>query len=379
MGAKIQLTGFGLSGPIRDDDTERAQHATSVAVSAATRPATYAAAGVDIDAGERLVRRIAPLARATRRPEVLAGVGGFAALARLPRRYRDPLLVTCTDGVGTKLRIAFTLDRHDTIGIDLVAMSVNDLLTVGAEPLLFLDYFATGALDVTRGTALVRGIARGCKLAGCSLVGGETAELPSFYGRGEYDVAGFAVGVVERRAVIDGRRIRPGDVLVGLPSVGLHSNGYALARAVLVDRARLRLDAVPPGLRAPLGAELLRPTRIYVRPVLGLLAKHRNAVRGMAHVTGGGLPGNVPRVLPHGCRAVVRRGSWRTPPIFSLIERLGRVSRREMDRTFNNGIGFVLVVARNAVERVVEDLRARRVGPVVIGHVVRGTPGLDFV
>ncbi len=344
-----------------------------------TAGATYAAAGVDIDAGERLVRRIAPLARGTRRPEILAGVGGFAALARIPRRYRDPLLVTCTDGVGTKLRIAFALDRHDTIGIDLVAMSVNDLLTVGAEPLLFLDYFATGALDVRRGTALVRGIARGCRLAGCSLVGGETAELPSFYGRGEYDVAGFALGVVERRRVIDGRRIRPGDVLVGLPSAGLHSNGYALARAVLLERARLALESVPPGLRVPLGVELLRPTRIYVRPVLGLLTKLPQAVRGMAHITGGGLPGNVPRVLPVGCRAVVRRGSWRTPPIFALIERLGGVARREMDRTFNNGIGFVLVVARTDADRAVTHLRARRLRPVVIGEIVRGKPGLDFV
>jgi phosphoribosylformylglycinamidine cyclo-ligase len=343
------------------------------------RPATYAAAGVDIDAGERLVRRIAPLARATRRPEILAGVGGFAALARIPSRYRHPLLVTCTDGVGTKLRIAFALDRHDTIGIDLVAMSVNDLLTVGAEPLLFLDYFATGALDVRQGTALVRGIARGCRLAGCSLVGGETAELPSFYKRGEYDVAGFAVGVVERAAVLDGRRVRPGDALIGLPSAGLHSNGYALARSVLLERARLSLDTVPAELRVSLGEELLRPTRIYVRPVREILATTPRAVRGMAHITGGGLPGNLPRILPAGCRAVVRRGTWRIPPIFTMIERLGRVSRREMDRTFNNGIGFVLVVGRAAADTVVARLRARRLRPAVIGEIVRGDRGLDFV
>ncbi|MBI3769485.1 MAG: phosphoribosylformylglycinamidine cyclo-ligase [Deltaproteobacteria bacterium] len=343
------------------------------------RPATYAAAGVDIDAGERLVRRIAPLARATRRREILAGVGGFAALARIPSRYRHPLLVTCTDGVGTKLRIAFALDRHDTIGIDLVAMSVNDLLTVGAEPLLFLDYFATGALDVRQGTALVRGIARGCRLAGCSLVGGETAELPSFYKRGEYDVAGFAVGVVERAAVLDGRRVRPGDALIGLPSTGLHSNGYALARKVLLARARLSLDTVPADLRVSLGEELLRPTRIYVRPVRELLATTPRAVHGMAHVTGGGLPGNLPRILPAGCRAVVRRGTWRIPPVFTMIERLGRVSRREMDRTFNNGIGFVLVVGRVAADTVVARLRARRLRPVVIGEIVRGNRGLDFV
>ncbi len=278
---------------------------------------TYAGAGVGIAAGDRLVRRIAPLARATRRPEIVAGVGGFAALARLPSRYRRPLLVTSTDGVGTKLRIAFALGRHDTIGLDLVAMSVNDLLTIGAEPLLFLDYFGAGRLDVRQATAVVRGIARGCRLAGCSLVGGETAELPSFYAAGEYDLAGFAVGVVEQNAVVDGSRIRPGDVVIGLPSSGLHSNGYALARKVLLERGRLSLHARPSGLSVPLGTELLRPTRIYVRTVRTLLARlPRGTVRGMAHITGGGLPGNVPRILPPGCQAVVRRGSWRTPPDF---------------------------------------------------------------
>ncbi len=348
-------------------------------MSASVGSATYASSGVDIAAGEHLVRRIAPLARATRRPEIVAGVGGFAALARLPRGYRRPLLVTCTDGVGTKLRIAFALDRHETVGIDLVAMSVNDLLTIGAEPLLFLDYFATGRLDVRQGAAVVRGIARACRLAGCSLVGGETAELPSFYAHGEYDLAGFAVGVVEQGRVVDGRRIRPGDVLVGLPSVGLHSNGYALARHVLLERARLRLDTTIPELRTTLGDELLRPTRIYVRPVRALLAAFPTAIRGMAHVTGGGLPGNVPRVLPRGCRAVIRRGSWRTPPIFDLIQRLGRVPRGEMDRTFNNGIGFVLVVARTAADRVMARLRAARLRPALIGEVVRGAPGLEFV
>jgi phosphoribosylformylglycinamidine cyclo-ligase len=348
-------------------------------VSAPARSATYAASGVDIAAGEHLVRKIAPLARATRRPEIVAGVGGFAALARIPRGYRQPLLVTCTDGVGTKLKIAFALDRHETVGIDLVAMSVNDLLTIGAEPLLFLDYFATGRLDVRQGAAIVRGIARACRLSGCSLVGGETAELPSFYPHGEYDLAGFAVGVVERSRVIDGRKTRPGDVLVGLPSAGLHSNGYALARHVLLERARLRLDTRIPELRTTLGDELLRPTRLYVRPVRAVLAAFPRAVHAMAHVTGGGLPGNVPRVLPRGCRAIVRRGSWPTPPIFGLIERLGRVPRAEMDRTFNNGIGFVLVVARASAERVIAHLRRSRLRPVVIGEVVRGTPGLDFV
>ncbi len=345
----------------------------------ALRPLTYAAAGVDIDAGERLVKRIAALARSTQRSEIVTGVGGFAALAALPSRYRSPLLVTSTDGVGTKLKIAFALDRHDTVGMDLVAMSVNDLLTIGAEPLLFLDYLATGKLDVRQGVALVRGIARGCRMAGCSLVGGETAEMPSFYARGEYDLAGFAVGIVERSAVIDGRAVRPGDALIGLPSSGLHSNGFSLARRVLIERARLTLTARVPGLRTSLGAELLRPTRIYVAPVRRLLASMpRGTVRGMAHITGGGLPGNLPRVLPPNCHAVVRRRSWTVPPVFRLIERLGEVPRAEMDRTFNNGIGFVLIVAARHREEALAQLRADGTRARVIGEVVAGTPGVSF-
>ncbi len=351
----------------------------SAAMPNAVRALTYAAAGVDIAAGDRLVDRIRPLARSTRRPEIVAGVGGFAALARLPRGYREPLLVTSTDGVGTKLRIAFALDRHDTVGIDLVAMSVNDLLTIGAEPLLFLDYFATGRLDVRRGTDLVRGIARGCRMAGCSLVGGETAEMPSFYPDGEYDLAGFAVGVVERRRLIDGRAVRPGDVLIGLPSSGLHSNGFALVRRVLLERGKLRLDRPAPGLATTLGRELLRPTRIYVGAVREVLrSMPPGTVRAMAHITGGGLPGNLPRVLPKGCRAVVERGTWRVPPIFRLIERLGRVPRAEMDRTFNNGIGYVLVVARSRADRVLAHLRRRRTGACTIGAIERGAGGLVF-
>jgi phosphoribosylformylglycinamidine cyclo-ligase len=345
----------------------------------AFRPMTYAAAGVDIAAGDRLVRRIAALARGTRRPEIVAGIGGFAALAALPRRYRTPLLVTATDGVGTKLRVAFATKRHDTVGIDLVAMCVNDLLTIGAEPFLFLDYFATGKLDVRQATAVVRGIARGCRQARVALVGGETAELPSFYARGEYDLAGFAVGVVERRQIIDGRAIRPGDALIGLPSTGLHSNGFALARRVLLERARLPLGRRLPGARVPLGTELLRPTRIYVRTVRDLLAHvPPGTVRGMAHITGGGLPGNVPRMLPANCRAEIRRGSWITPAIFDAIEHYGRVPRAEMDRTFNNGIGFVLTVAARRLEPTLAYLRRRRTGARVIGTVVRGRRGSTF-
>ncbi len=348
-------------------------------MNAALRPMTYAAAGVDIAAGDRLVQRIGRLARTTRRPEIVGGIGGFAALTALPRRYRNPLLVTATDGVGTKLRIAFATGRHDSVGIDLVAMCVNDLLTIGAEPLLFLDYLGTGKLDVAQATAVVRGIARGCRQAGAALVGGETAELPSFYSQGEYDLAGFAVGVVERRRVIDGRTIRPGDALIALPSTGLHSNGFALARRVLLDRARLPLGRKPAGWRTTLGTELLRPTRIYVRTVRDLLAHMPpGAIRGMAHITGGGLPGNVPRILPPTCHAVVERGSWKTPLIFDTIARLGRVSRKEMDRTFNNGVGYVLVVASRHRERVLAHLRRHRTGARAIGTIERGSRGLSF-
>ena len=351
----------------------------SAAMPTSVRALTYADAGVDIAAGDRLVRHIGKLARATRRPEIVAGVGGFAALARVPRGYREPLLVTCTDGVGTKLRVAFQLDRHDTVGIDLVAMSVNDLLTIGAEPLLFLDYFATGRLDVRRGTDLVRGIARGCREAGCALVGGETAEMPSFYPDGEYDLAGFAVGVVERRHVIDGRAIRPGDALIALPSSGLHSNGFALARRVLLEHAELPLDRPPRGLRSPLGTELLRPTRIYVRAVRELMrAVPPGTIRGMAHITGGGLPGNLPRVFPEKCRAIVRRSTWRVPAIFHLIQRLGGIAQSEMDRTFNNGVGFVLVVAAAEADRVLTQLRRRRTAAVRIGTVERGARGFEY-
>lgn len=269
-------------------------------MTAPLRATTYAAAGVDIAVGGRVVRRSGPLARATRRPEIVAGGGGFAALARIPARYRRPLLVTSTDGVRTKLRVAFALGRHDTIGIDLVAMSVNDLLTIGAEPLPFFDSFATGTLDVRQATTVVRGGARGCRLAGCSPVGGETAELPSFYAAREYDLTGFAVGVVERSEIVDGSRIRPGDVLIALPSAGLHANGYARARTALLERARRPLRTRPPGLPVALGTELLRPTRLYVRPVHTLRTRMpRGAVRGMAHIRGGGPPGNLPRVLAH--------------------------------------------------------------------------------
>ena len=272
------------------------------------RRLTYKAAGVDIDAGEEAVRRLAPLARQTYRPEVLGDIGAFAGFFRLPRRYRDPVLVASTDGVGSKLKLAFLTGRHDTVGIDLVAMSVNDLLVHGAEPLIFLDYIGIGRLRPRVVAAIVRGIAAGCGQAGCALIGGETAELPDFYAPGEYDLAGFAVGVVERRRLVDGRAVRPGDVLLGLASTGLHSNGFSLVRKLLFERRRLRVSDRVPGLGV-LGSALLTPTRIYVKPVLGLL-RAGVPVHAMAHVTGGGLSGNLPRVLPPRLEAVVRRGAW---------------------------------------------------------------------
>jgi phosphoribosylformylglycinamidine cyclo-ligase len=342
------------------------------------RFATYRDAGVDIDAGDRLVARIAALARRTRRPEVLAGIGGFGAAFRAPRGLRDPLFVTATDGVGTKLRIAFQLDRHDTVGIDLVAMNVNDVLTLGAEPLVFLDYFATSRLDVDRAAAVVRGIAEGCRQAGCALVGGETAEMPSFYAAGEYDLAGFVVAVVERKRRIDGSRIRPGHALVGVASSGLHSNGYSLVRRVLADRG-VSLAADVPELGEPLGDVLLRPTRIYVKTLLPLLRGEGGVrVDGVAHVTGGGIPGNLPRILPRGCRARIERGSWPEPPIFGWLAANGPIETDEMDRTFNRGLGLVLAVPPRSADRVVDALRRRREKAWLVGEVVRGEPGVDY-
>ncbi|MGH8689199.1 MAG: phosphoribosylformylglycinamidine cyclo-ligase [Burkholderiales bacterium] len=296
-------------------------------------PLSYRDAGVDIDAGDALVEAIKPYARRTLRPEVLAGIGGFGALCRIPRRYRRPVLVSGTDGVGTKLKLAFALDRHDTVGIDLVAMSVNDVLVQGAEPLFFLDYYACGRLDTAVAARVVKGIARGCERAGCALIGGETAEMPGMYAKGEYDLAGFCVGVVERDRIVSGKQIRPGDVLLGLRSSGPHSNGYSLVRKI-VERAppdAARLDA------------LMAPTRIYVKPVLALLGKRR--VKGMAHITGGGLVGNVPRMLPKGTRAVIDRASWPRPAIFTWLQQQGGVAEDEMYRVFNCGIGLVLAVS----------------------------------
>jgi phosphoribosylformylglycinamidine cyclo-ligase len=306
-----------------------------------SEPLSYRDAGVDIDEGDALVETIKPLARRTLRPEVLAGIGGFGALCEIPKRYRQPVLVSGTDGVGTKLKLAFELARHDTVGIDLVAMSVNDVLVQGAEPLFFLDYFACGKLDRRVAAEVVKGIARGCELGGCSLIGGETAEMPGMYPEGEYDLAGFCVGVVEKDRIIDGRSIAPGDAILGLASSGPHSNGYSLIRKI-VQRAGT----------APF--DLLEPTRIYVKPILQLIESL--PVKGLAHITGGGLVGNVPRVLPAGTKAVIDKGAWPRPPVFQWLQQAGNVADDEMWRVFNCGIGMVLVVAAAHAKAAAEQL-----------------------
>jgi phosphoribosylformylglycinamidine cyclo-ligase len=333
---------------------------------------TYKDAGVDIDAGEALVERIKPLARLATRPEVVADVGGFAGLCGLPAGYRDPILVSGTDGVGTKLKSAFATGRHDTVGIDLVAMSVNDVAVTGAEPLFFLDYFAAGKLDVGVAEQVIAGVAAGCREAGCALLGGETAELPGLYAAGEYDLAGFAVGVVERDGVKDGRRLAAGDRLVGLPSSGLHSNGHSLARKIVLEVLGLGYDARPPELEgASVADELLRPTRIYVS-ALRALSRAGVGWRGAAHITGGGLVDNPPRFVPGGSDLALRLavGSWRVPPIFELIARAG-VAEAEMRRTFNLGLGMIVAVPAAELAAALDALAAER--PVVVGEVIPRT------
>lgn len=339
---------------------------------------TYAKAGVDIRAGDEFVRRIAPIALKTKVPGVLAGIGGFSALFELRRReYGEPVLVASTDGVGTKLKVACLMNRHDTVGIDLVAMSVNDILTQGAEPLFFLDYFACGKLDVDIAEAVVRGIAEGCRQAGCVLIGGETAEHPGDFPKGEYDLAGFVVGVIEKRKMLRPSAIVPGDVLIALPSSGLHSNGYSLARKVLLDMGRMRVRQRVAELGRSLGEELLEPTRIYAKVSPSLF--HEHGIKGAAHITGGGIPGNLPRILPPGRRARVVRGSWPIPPVFDLIQRTGRIAREEMDRTFNNGVGMILVVGKADVEGVTRELAMNGEKHYLIGEVKKGVRGVSFI
>ena len=319
---------------------------------------SYRDAGVDIDAGDALVDRIKPLARKTLREGVLGGIGGFGALFEVPKRYKEPVLVSGTDGVGTKLKLAFQLNRHDTVGQDLVAMSVNDILVQGAESLFFLDYFACGKLDVDTAASVVGGIARGCELAGCALIGGETAEMPGMYPDGEYDLAGFAVGVVEKSKIIDGSTIVPGDAVLGLASSGAHSNGYSLVRKI-IERSSPDLDAPfdeVDGKARSLAEVVMAPTRIYVKPVLQLMQKV--TVKGMAHITGGGLLENVPRVLPDHTVAELRKAAWPRPRLFDWMQAEGNVAENEMHRVFNCGIGMVIVVAAADAEAALAELTA---------------------
>jgi phosphoribosylformylglycinamidine cyclo-ligase len=339
---------------------------------------TYAKAGVSIEAGDELVRRIGPIAKKTKVPGVLVGVGGFSALFDLKGRgYREPILVASTDGVGTKLKIAFMTGIHDTIGIDLVAMGVNDILTQGAEPLFFLDYFVCGKLNVEITEAVVRGIAVGCLQAGCALIGGETAEHPGDFPEREYDLAGFVVGVIERKKILSPATIVPGDVLIGLASSGLHSNGYSLARKVLLEAGRLRLHQRMPELGRSLGEELLQPTRIYAKIIRRLLTKY--PIKGAAHITGGGMVGNLPRIMPQGRRACIDRSSWPVPPVFDLIQKMGRIAQSEMDRTFNNGLGMILIVDKRHANGVGSILKKMGERHFVIGEVKKGTRKVSFI
>ncbi len=326
---------------------------------------TYRDAGVDIDAGDALVEAIRPIAGATKRPGVLAGVGGFGALFEIPPgQYREPVLVSSTDGVGTKLKLAIELNRHDTIGIDLVAMCVNDLIVQGAEPLFFLDYFATGKLDNTVAEKVIQGIGDGCRQAGCALVGGETAEMPGMYGEGDYDLAGFTVGVVEKSKIIDGSQVKANDTLIGIASSGAHSNGYSLIRKIIKVR-KAKLDQ--PFHGRPLGEVLLEPTRIYVKPLLALLREL--PVHAAAHITGGGLPGNVPRVLPAGVRAVIDSRAWKRPAIFDWLQEMGGIEDFEMYRTFNCGVGMVLALDAANAEKALKLLTVAGETAAIIGHI----------
>lgn len=329
-------------------------------------PLTYRDAGVDIDAGDALVDRIKPLAARTMREGVLAGIGGFGALFEVPKRYKEPVLVSGTDGVGTKLKLAFDWQRHDTVGIDLVAMSVNDILVQGAEPLFFLDYFACGKLSVDVAAQVVGGIAKGCELSGCALIGGETAEMPGMYPDGEYDLAGFAVGAAEKSALIDGKSIQPGDVVLGLASSGAHSNGYSLLRKIL-QRANARPEQDFHG--QPLGDVVMAPTHLYVKPVLAVLKDFGKQIKGLAHITGGGLLDNVPRILQPGLQARLHRDAWQMPKLFSWLQEQGGVADTEMYRVFNCGIGMVAVVPAAQAEAISQALRAQGETVYSIGEI----------
>ncbi len=350
------------------------------------RKISYKDAGVDISANDALVELIKPVVRNTYGPRVIGAHGGFAGMFRLDyredlfkRNYKDPVLVACTDGVGSKVLLAQKSGYYDSVGIDLVAMSVNDMLTVGAEPLFFLDYVAVHKLDPPTVASIIEGVAAGCTEAGCALLGGETAEMPDLYKAGDFDLAGFAVGAVERDRVIDGSEIEPGDILIGLPSSGIHSNGYSLARRLVFKEARLKYDSVVPEIGCSIGDELLKPTRIYVRHVISVLRRYRvkRVIRGMSHITGGGLPGNVVRMLPENCAAQIDTKSWQIPPIFKYLQSIG-VSRSEMFKTFNMGIGYVLAVRPTFAQPVIGHFRRRRIDALPIGKVRKGKQNVEL-
>ena len=331
---------------------------------------SYKDAGVDIKKGNSFVQMIKPMVESTFRPEVLTKIGGFAGCVSLNlERYKKPILVSSTDGVGTKLKIAFMMDRHDTVGIDLVAMCVNDIVVIGARPLFLLDYLATSKLDTEKSIKVISGIVKGCIEAECSLVGGETAEMPGFYKEGEYDLAGFVVGIVENPQLIDGSGVTVGDKLIGIASSGLHSNGYSLVRKLLLGQYKMDLGKKVEEIGAVLGEELLRPTRIYVKTVLNLTRDFN--IGGIAHITGGGITGNLPRVIPKGCKAIVHRKTWDIPPIFSFLKEKGEISEEEMLRTFNNGIGIILIVRPKEVEDLLARLHSLGEKAFIIGEVGR--------
>lgn len=352
--------------------------------SPSSTPLSYKDAGVDIDAGDALVDRIKPLAKKTMREGVLAGIGGFGALFEVPKRYREPVLVSGTDGVGTKLKLAFEWQMHDTVGIDLVAMSVNDVLVQGAEPLFFLDYFACGKLDVDTAARVVGGIARGCELSGCALIGGETAEMPGMYPAGEYDLAGFAVGAVEKSKILTGQDVKPGDVVLGLASHGVHSNGFSLVRKV-IERAGAELPAILDG--KPFREAVMAPTRLYVKPVLAALAKHPHSkdaaspggIKALAHITGGGLLENIPRVLPEGTAAHLKKGSWPQTELFAWLQKVAGIDDIEMNRTFNNGIGMVVVIDAAEAAACAATLRAEGETVYEIGAIAERGDGAAVV
>ncbi|MRR17905.1 MAG: phosphoribosylformylglycinamidine cyclo-ligase [Deltaproteobacteria bacterium] len=343
-----------------------------------SQASTYKDAGVNIDVANDFVERIKPLIKTTARKELISGIGGFGGLFRFDTaKMKNPVLVSSTDGVGTKLRIAQLMDKHDTIGIDLVAMSVNDVIVQGAEPLFFLDYLATGKIELEKSVQIVDGIVQGCKQAGCTLLGGETAEMPGFYQEGDYDLAGFCVGVVEQEKLIDGSMISINDRVIGLAASGLHSNGFSLARQVLLEKGRLSMNDSVPELSRSIGLELLEPTRIYVKSLLNIFKSFN--IKGLVHITGGGFYDNIPRIIPDVCRCVISRNSWKIPPIFSLIQNMGHVEEKEMFRVFNMGIGMMMIVSEKESQEILDRLKVLGETAYMIGVVEKKEDKQDSI